>query len=162
MKRDHRHGWRRTTKPPRDRTRRFDGLRARHLRREGLTALWLWARRTGLAPLVPVFCDTGWESQITYAYLDDLENRIGPLRRVASAENFEQRTLRSGTFPSRARKWCSPELKVEPTAAELTVIRDQFNDDVTVLVGYRRDESGQQHTWLTTGDSRSHLFGGER
>lgn len=105
------------------------------------TALWLWARRTGLSPLVPVFCDTGWESSVTYAYLDELERRIGPLRRVAGPESFEQRTLRSGTFPSRVRKWCSPELKVQPTAAELLRVRDEFKDDVTVLIGYRRDES---------------------
>lgn len=105
------------------------------------TALWLWALRTGLAPIVPLFCDTGWEADVTYAYLRDLERRLGPLRRAQSPEQFEDRVRRYGTFPSRVRKWCSPELKVEVTAAELLKIRDEFNDDVEVLVGIRADES---------------------
>jgi 3'-phosphoadenosine 5'-phosphosulfate sulfotransferase (PAPS reductase)/FAD synthetase len=108
------------------------------------TAMWLWALRTGLSPLVPLFCDTKWEADKdginTYAYLDTLERLIGPIRRVVS-EGFEERTLRGGTFPSRARKWCSPELKVEMCAAELLKIRDEFNDDVEVLLGIRHDES---------------------
>lgn len=104
------------------------------------TALWLWARRIGLSPLVPVFCDTKWEAAETYAYLAELERRLSPIRRLDS-EGFEARTRRLGTFPSRARKWCSPELKVEPTAAELLKIRDETGDEVEVLLGIRREES---------------------
>lgn len=107
------------------------------------TALWLWALRTGLSPLVPVFCDTKWEADETMAYLDLLEARLGPLRRVVS-EGFEERTRRSGTFPSRARKWCSPELKVEMCAAELSRLRDETGDDCEVLLGIRRDESPER------------------
>lgn len=109
------------------------------------TALWLWAIRTGLAPLMPLFCDTKWESSkdgiSTYGYLDDLERRLGPIRRVVS-EGFEERTRRGGTFPSRVRKWCSPELKVAMCAAELQRIRAEYPDeDVEVLVGFRKEES---------------------
>jgi 3'-phosphoadenosine 5'-phosphosulfate sulfotransferase (PAPS reductase)/FAD synthetase len=104
------------------------------------TALWLWALRTDLSPLVPLFCDTHWEAQETYDYLDLLEQRLGPIRRLSS-EGFEARTRRGGTFPSRARKWCSPELKVEMCAAELLKIRDETGDDVEVLLGIRREES---------------------
>lgn len=107
------------------------------------TALWLWALRTGLAPLAPLFCDTQWEAAETYAYLDDLERRLGPLRRVVS-EGFEQRTRRLGTFPSRVRKWCSPELKVETTAIVLNQIRDETGEDVEVLLGIRREESDKR------------------
>lgn len=109
--------------------------------------MWLWARRTGLSPLVPVFADTKWESDkdeiSTYAYLDTLEQLIGPIRRLAS-EGFEVRTRRLGTFPSRARKWCSPELKVQMVAAELNRIRDEYQDECEVLVGIRRDESDKR------------------
>jgi 3'-phosphoadenosine 5'-phosphosulfate sulfotransferase (PAPS reductase)/FAD synthetase len=108
------------------------------------TAMWLWARRSGLAPLVAVFADTRWESDkdgiSTYAYLETLERLIGPIRKLRS-EGFETRTRRSGTFPSRARKWCSPELKVEIIRPELDRIRDEYRDDCQVLVGIRRDES---------------------
>lgn len=107
--------------------------------------MWLWAKRTGLSPLVAVFADTKWEKDTTYTYLDTLEQLIGPIRRVVS-EGFEERTRRSGTFSSRARKWCSPELKVQPFRQELDRIRDEFQDECVVLVGYRRDESDARAT----------------
>lgn len=109
--------------------------------------MWLWAIRSGLSPLVPIFADTRWESTkdeiSTYAYLDTLERLIGPIRRLTS-EGFEERTRRSGTFPSRARKWCSPELKIAMVAAELPRICDEYNDECQVLVGIRREESDKR------------------
>lgn len=107
------------------------------------TALWLWALRTNLTPLVPIFCDTQWEAAETYQYLDFLEARLGPLRRVMS-EGFEARTLRGGTFPSRVRKWCSPELKVAVFAEELDRLRVEYDDEPEVLVGFRREESSKR------------------
>jgi len=109
--------------------------------------MWLWARRVGLSPLVPVFADTKWESDKdginTYAYLDTLERLIGPIRRLES-EGFEERTRRLATFPSRARKWCSPELKVLVMAGYLDAIRDEYRDECEVLIGFRRDESDKR------------------
>jgi len=104
------------------------------------TALWCWALRTNLSPIIPLFNDTGWEAAQTYAYLDVLEQRLGPLRRT-SAEGFEARARRTGTFPSRVRKWCSPELKVAPTRAELDCIREETGRDVVMVVGVRAEES---------------------
>ena len=104
------------------------------------TALWLSALRTGISPILPLFCDTLWEADLTYDYLNLLESRLGPLRRVVS-EGFEARTLRTGTFPSRVRKWCSPELKVAMCAKVLNEIRAETGEEVEVLVGFRRDES---------------------
>lgn len=98
-------------------------------------ALWLWARRTGLEPRA-VFCDTGWEAPQTYDYLRYLEEVVGPIVKLTS-EGFAERTVRGGTFPSRVRKWCSPELKVEPFAAYVATL----DDDCEVLVGMRREES---------------------
>ncbi len=111
--------------------------------------MWLWARRTGLSPLVAVFADTKWEKASTYEYLDTLERLIGPLRRVTS-EGFEERTRRLGTFPSRKRKWCSPELKVQVFAEELSRIRDEFQDECEVLIGIRRDESEKRADTVLT------------
>lgn len=104
------------------------------------TALWLWALETGLSPILPLFCDTKWEKDETYAYLDFLEARLGSLVRLTS-EGFEERTRRLGTFPSRIRKWCTAELKVAICAEELNRLRDRTGDDVEVLVGVRREES---------------------
>ena len=103
------------------------------------TALWLWALRTKLDPVV-VFCDTKWEANETYAYLDLLEARLGPIIRLSS-EGFEERTRRGGMFPSRVKKWCSPELKIAIFADWLCWWREHLDDDVEVLIGYRREES---------------------
>jgi 3'-phosphoadenosine 5'-phosphosulfate sulfotransferase (PAPS reductase)/FAD synthetase len=111
------------------------------------TALWLWALRSNLDPLIPIFCDTKWEATQTYQYLDLLETRLGPLRRLVS-EGFEERTLRNKTFPSRVRKWCSPELKVAMCAEELNRIRAATGDEVEVLVGFRREESPSREAAL--------------
>lgn len=106
-------------------------------------ATWLYARRLGLNPIIALFNDTLWEASWTYEYLEMLERTIGPIRRTRS-EGFEARARRTGTFPSRVRKWCSPELKVMPCAAELDRIREETGDEVTVLTGFRREESASR------------------
>ncbi|TPG93534.1 phosphoadenosine phosphosulfate reductase (plasmid) [Brevibacillus laterosporus] len=45
------------------------------------TAMWLFARELGVE-VVPVFADTGHEHEQTYEYLDYLENKLGPIKRV--------------------------------------------------------------------------------
>ncbi|MCR8961638.1 phosphoadenosine phosphosulfate reductase family protein [Brevibacillus halotolerans] len=45
------------------------------------TAMWLYAREQGVEVL-PVFADTGHEHEKTYEYLDYLENKLGPIKRV--------------------------------------------------------------------------------
>lgn len=108
-------------------------------------ALWLWAIRTGLGP-VAVYIDTGWEWDGHRAHLDMLEQRIGRLHRIPPGETFEQATLRKGTFPSRVRKWCTEELKIEPFRRWLDRYRDEHGVDVQVLLGIRREESKARET----------------
>lgn len=103
-------------------------------------ALWLWARRTGLDP-VAIYCDTLWEWSGHATFLDLLEARIGPIRRVVSPMSFADQTRKRKTFPSRVRKWCTEELKLKPFAAELDRLREETGDEVTVLLGIRREES---------------------
>lgn len=106
------------------------------------TALLLWARRENLQPRIILFADTGWEHALTYKYIDDVERQLGePIRRVRGKETFEQRVRRLRGFPSSGRRWCTDELKIQPTKRELDRIVDETGDDVTVLVGVRREES---------------------
>ncbi len=106
-------------------------------------ALWLWARRTGLDPLA-LYADTGWEWDGHPGYLDELERLVAPIHRCAPEETFEETTRRKGTFPSRVRKWCTEELKLEPFRAWLDVYRDETGEDVTILIGIRREESASR------------------
>lgn len=112
-------------------------------------ALWLWARRTGLDPIA-VYLDTGWEWDGHEAHLDNLERLIGPFIRLRPVETFEQITRRKKSFPSRVRKWCTEELKLKPFRAWLDAYRDSTSEDVTVLLGIRREESAKRADPLKT------------
>lgn len=46
------------------------------------TALWLLARERETPNFIPAFADGSHENPITYEYLDYLESRLGPIRRV--------------------------------------------------------------------------------
>jgi 3'-phosphoadenosine 5'-phosphosulfate sulfotransferase (PAPS reductase)/FAD synthetase len=108
-----------------------------------------------------VFFDTGWESQATYDYLDYLETKIGKIKRLKrkvdisnypqDAKNiilqlekelgfespFVRLTFKNMTFPTRFRKWCTRQLKME-------VFKDYLeakDNDVISAVGIRREES---------------------
>lgn len=113
-------------------------------------ALWLWARRTGLDP-VAVYTDTHWEwdeadrlGQTHYTHLAMLEARLGKIHRVDDGESFADTVRRKRSFPSRVRKWCTEEKKLNPFRAWLDRFRDETGDDVRVLVGIRREESAKR------------------
>ncbi len=111
------------------------------------TALWLWARRTGIDNRRVVFADTGWEHPGTIAYIAHVSSQLGEaVTTVRGKETFEERVRRLGGFPSSGIRWCTEELKVRPTRAELDRIRDETGDDVQVLLGIRADESRRRAT----------------
>lgn len=45
------------------------------------TAMWLLAIEHGIE-VIPVFADTGHEHQMIYEYVDYLESKLGPIKRV--------------------------------------------------------------------------------
>jgi 3'-phosphoadenosine 5'-phosphosulfate sulfotransferase (PAPS reductase)/FAD synthetase len=85
-----------------------------------------------------VFMDTGWESPETYDYLrGELTRVIGPIVEIRGPLQMEDLIRKKGMFPSRARRFCTTTLKVEPMIAHLATI----DDDVINAVGIRRAES---------------------
>jgi hypothetical protein len=121
------------------------------------TALWLWAKRTGIGLRRQVAQDTGWEFDGTAeipgwrAYLADLVSRIEepltvlarghlPVRAELAARlvqlephGFEVRVRKHKTFPGVLnRRWCTQELKLDPMREYLDVLRDETGEDVTV------------------------------
>lgn len=60
------------------------------------TVLWLLAREWGVPNWVSVFADTGHEHPETYRYLDYLETKLGPIRRVKAdfGEGIERKRKR--------------------------------------------------------------------
>jgi 3'-phosphoadenosine 5'-phosphosulfate sulfotransferase (PAPS reductase)/FAD synthetase len=115
-------------------------------------AMWAWAKRTGLEPRRAVCCDTGWEAEISGSaswstYVQELARAIGePLTIVAAERPFEERVVAHNTFPGRVnrRRWCTTELKLEPFREELRRIREEADDEVTVVVGVRAEESAER------------------
>lgn len=106
-------------------------------------ALWLWARREGLDPIA-VYLDTGWEWDRHHRHLDMLERLVGPIVRIPPSQTFEEKVRQKKSFPSRVRKWCTPELKIEPFRDWLDRYRDETGEDVQVLLGIRREESAKR------------------
>ena len=112
------------------------------------TAMMLALTQEGL-PFRAVFADTGWEAPETYAYLDLLRERIGPIDVVVATEKggvvrsgstMTDRIRRGAGFPARMQRWCTRELKIEP----LRVYHDAAGDDTVSVVGIRADESASR------------------
>ena len=113
----------------------------------------------------PVFIDTGWEDTSTYEYLKYLEGKLGkittlraevPIReedrkkiqKIEDILGFLSPMVRliykNRMFPSGARKWCTPLLKIEP----LKKFFSSLDSDAINLVGIRREESPRRSTYL--------------
>lgn len=105
------------------------------------TALILWAKEN-LPEFTTVFCDTGWEHPITYAYVEEINQKVlgGELVRVRSQkypDGFVQLCIDRKGIPSTKRRFCTQELKVYP-------LHDYFealDDEITSYQGIRADES---------------------
>jgi 3'-phosphoadenosine 5'-phosphosulfate sulfotransferase (PAPS reductase)/FAD synthetase len=87
-----------------------------------------------------VYADTGWEHESTYEHLDVLREHLGPIDVVGVEGGMIAKMRARAGFPSRLRRWCTRELKIEPLTAYHDAIRDAEGDTVSV-VGIRADES---------------------
>lgn len=52
------------------------------------TAMWLLAREQGITDVEIVFCDVGHEHAKTYDYIDYLQDKLGPIRKIKA--NFDK------------------------------------------------------------------------
>lgn len=88
-----------------------------------------------------VFCDTGWEHELTYEYLrGPLEAKLGPITWLNPKRKMEELILHKSMFPSRMQRFCTQELKVKPLAKHLNAIMDA-GADIVNAVGIRAAES---------------------
>lgn len=101
------------------------------------TALWLHLRELGLANIVPVFADTGWEHPLTYDYVAYLETVLGPINKVKS-EGFLGMALKKQALPSAKVRFCTQELKLKPIKKFLDSLKTK---NVLMCSGVRAEES---------------------
>ncbi len=108
--------------------------------KDSLGAL-LWVRNNMTKNFTTVFCDTGWESEITYQYLDDIEKQLGieivrlKSKKYAGMIDLAEKKKR---FPSSQRRFCTSELKSIPM---IDYLLDEVKDDFIVIQGIRGAES---------------------
>ncbi len=109
-----------------------------------------------------VFCDTGWESPETYAYIDFIESYIGKkfirlktakfetkleqhlhdsIIRIFGGPNvFAEMVLAKGRFPSTRARFCTEFLKMMPMIDYIL----SLDYDVVVVQGVRAEESASR------------------
>lgn len=95
-----------------------------------------------------VFADTGWEAPETYAHLDYLRSKLGPIDVVGVEGGMVARIRHRAGFPSRMQRWCTRELKVLP----LRAYHDAIEADTVSVVGIRADESAARRDSLVFED----------
>lgn len=95
-------------------------------------------------PMV-VFCDTGWESQITYDYINEVMKKLNLPLVTLKTDKFDKQgggllgmVKKKGRFPSSQARFCTIELKSKPA---IDHILDEVNDNVLVIQGIRKLES---------------------
>lgn len=103
------------------------------------TACALALREAGV-PFRMVFADTGWEAPETYAHLDHLRERLGPIDVVGAEGGMVAKIRARAGFPARMQRWCTRELKIEPLRAYHDKVGADGTETVCVM-GVRADES---------------------
>jgi len=116
---------------------------------EDSTAMALFLIENNLK-FTPVFCDTGWEHEATYEYLNYLEKFIlkQTIKRLHNKKYFqteiggyEEMVLRDLSFPSNMIRKCTMDLKVNPQLDFMDELRIQTGAKPISAVGIRKEES---------------------
>ena len=87
-----------------------------------------------------IFLDTAWEHKAVAEHLAYLREKLGPITDLRGPLGMVDLILKKGMFPSRARRFCTEELKTFP-ARDYLNLRMDAGDDVINAVGIRRAES---------------------
>lgn len=101
----------------------------------------LWVRQNLTTDFLTVFCDTGWESEITYKYINDIKDRLGlnlVILKSKKYSGFIDLAKKKKRFPSTRARFCTEELKSKPM---IDYILDEVKDSVLIIQGIRKSES---------------------
>lgn len=104
------------------------------------TAVALALRESGV-PYRMVFADTGWEAPETYAHLDHLRSKLGPIDVVGVPGGMVEKIRHRAGFPARMQRWCTQELKLEPLRAYHDEIEEREGIETCCVMGVRAAES---------------------
>lgn len=103
-----------------------------------------------------VFCDTGWEHQLTYNHVHEVTTQLGVKLVLLKNQRggFEDLCRRMKWFPDTKHRMCTVQLKIQPMIDYILSI----DDDVLIIQGIRAAESVQRSKLACSGDYFSEYF----
>ncbi len=99
----------------------------------------LWLTEQGIEH-ERVFLDTRWENKAVREHLEYLRETLGPITELSGPLGMVDLIRKKGMFPSRARRFCTEELKTFPAQRYFNA-RAEAGDECINVVGIRRAES---------------------
>lgn len=88
-----------------------------------------------------VFCDTGWEHEITVSHVKNTCEQMGvELITLQAERQFEELCIHKHIFPTGSRRFCTIELKVKPFI-DWILAQD---DSLIIVQGIRASESAKR------------------
>lgn len=93
--------------------------------------------------MTAVFCDTGWEHELTYKHVNDVTSQLGVNLVTLKNEKvggFESLCKRMKWFPDTKHRMCTIQLKIQPM---IDYVLSQ-NDDLIIIQGIRAAESASR------------------
>lgn len=111
----------------------------------------------GADKVTAVFCDTGWEHELTYRHINDVTEQLGvPLEvlRNKSVDGFIGLCKQMRWFPDTMHRTCTVKLKIQPM---IDYILEQ-DDDLVIIQGIRAAESASRSKLPCSADYFAEYF----
>lgn len=111
--------------------------------KDSLACLIYAVKKYGAKNVKAVFCDTGWEHEITYNHINEIISKIGIdliVLKSATYSGFVDLAIKKKRFPSTRARFCTEKLKAEPMVDYILSLKES----VFIIQGIRKDESASR------------------
>lgn len=108
--------------------------------KDSLASLIWSIKEFGINNVETVFCDTGWEHELTYKHIDEVVEKSGVKLTIIKSKKYDgfvDLAKKKGRFPSSQARFCTEELKTKPM---IDFILSQ-TENLLIVQGIRKDES---------------------
>jgi len=115
----------------------------------------------GAEKVTAVFCDTGWEHELTYKHIDNVTKQLGVSLKILHNKNvdgFIGLCKQMRWFPDTKHRMCTVILKIQPM---IDYILEQ-NDDLVIIQGIRAAESASRSKLPCSADYFAEYFANEK
>lgn len=107
----------------------------------------------GAANVTAVFCDTGWEHDLTYIHVHEVTDNLGCKLEIIRNEHFGREAFANlcrqmKWFPDTQHRMCTVQLKIMPMIDWIL----QQRENLLIIQGIRAAESKQRSMMTCSGD----------